>query len=162
MVAILMGVAGSGKTTIGRLLATALGGSFYDGDDFHPPANVAKMAAGHPLDDADRAPWLAALRMLIDRCLREGETAVIACSALKASYRTLLRPDPAQVRLIYLRGTPELLAERLDHRRDHFLPPTLLASQLATLEIPTDALTVDIGPAPAEIVAQILAALAPS
>ena len=159
MVVILMGVAGSGKTTVGHLLAAALRGKFYDGDDFHPAANVAKMAAGHPLDDTDRAPWLDAIRALIYRCLREDETAVIACSALKASYRARLRSDPARVHLVYLRGTPQLLAERLHDRRDHFLPPSLLASQLATLEVPTDAIAVDIGSPPAAIVAAIVAAL---
>ncbi len=161
MVVLVMGVAGSGKTTVGRALAAALGGAFYDGDDFHPPANVAKMATGTPLDDADRAPWLAALRARLEASLRAGETAVVACSALKACYRETLLGGlpPEQARLVWLRGPRELLAERMRARRGHFMPPALLDSQLATLEEPAGAIVADIAPPPDEIVAGVLAAL---
>lgn len=160
LVLVVMGVAGSGKTTIGRALAESLGWPFADADDFHPPANIAKMSAGQPLDDTDRAPWLAALRAFIDERLRLLAPAVVACSALKNSYRTQLRADPALVRFIFLHGSRELLLARLQSRRGHFMPPALLDSQLAALEPPPDALTVDIAPPPAAIVATLRAALA--
>jgi gluconokinase len=155
MVILLMGVAGSGKTTVGRALADALGWSFRDADEFHPPANVAKMSAGRPLDDADRAPWLAAIRAHIDETLARDENAVVTCSALKESYRTLLVADPTQVRLVHLTGDPALLAARLASRRGHFMGPEMLASQLAVLQSPRDALAVDVAQSPAAIVAQI-------
>lgn len=155
MVILVMGVAGSGKTTIGQLLARELGWSFADADDFHPPANIAKMSASQPLDDADRAPWLAAIRAHIDRCLARGENAVVTCSALKKSYRRALVGDPAQVRIVHLHGSRELLLSRISGRKEHFMKPAMLDSQLATLEPPADALTVDISPPPAEIVAKI-------
>ena len=150
-----MGVAGSGKTTIGRLLATALGWSFRDADEFHPPANVAKMAAGRPLDDDDRAPWLAAIRAHLEACLARGENTVVTCSALKERYRHALIGDPATVKLVHLAGDPALLAARLSQRPDHFMKPAMLASQLAALEPPAEALTVDIALPPGEIVARI-------
>jgi gluconokinase len=156
MILLLMGVAGSGKTTIGRLLAKDLGWKFYDADDFHPPANVAKMAAGHPLDDHDRAPWLHALRSRIQKSLTAAEDAVIGCSALKAAYREVLQPDAAEpIKLVYLRGSPELLTERLGGRTGHFMKPGMLASQLATLEEPRDALVADIALPPGELVSFI-------
>ncbi|ATC63915.1 gluconate kinase [Nibricoccus aquaticus] len=156
MIILLMGVAGSGKTTLGRLLATDLAWPFYDADDFHPPANVAKMAAGTPLTDGDRAPWLAALRQRIEQSLAANENAILACSALKAAYRHVLQPVPNEpIRLVYLRGTPELLASRLAARTGHFMKPAMLASQLSTLEEPADALLADIALPPATIVAQI-------
>ncbi|MGC4072766.1 MAG: gluconokinase [Nibricoccus sp.] len=156
MIVLLMGVAGSGKTTIGRLLASQLGWAFYDADDFHPPANVAKMAAGTPLTDADRAPWLNVLRERIATSLASGENAVIACSALKAAYRQILQPDPAEpIRLVYLRGSPELLASRLAARSGHFMKPSMLASQLATLEEPAGALVADIARPPENLAAFI-------
>jgi gluconokinase len=160
MVILLMGVAGSGKTTIGRKLAAALDWPFADADDFHSPANIAKMAAGHPLDDADRAPWLAALRAYIDEHLARGENAVLACSALKASYRDLLVADPARVRLVHLQGSPDLLQRRLRSRHGHYMAPTMLPSQLATLEPPAHALTLDIARTPDELVAEIRRAFA--
>jgi len=139
-----MGVSGSGKTTVGSALARRLGWPFIEGDDFHPPANVAKMAAGHPLTDADRAPWLAALRRRIDELLASGESAVIACSALKHSYRSVLAgEDPRAVRFVQLDVPIEVLRERLEHRRGHFMPVSLLESQLATLEPSSTALRVD-------------------
>jgi gluconokinase len=155
MVLVIMGVAGSGKTTVGRALAGALGCPFADADEFHPPENIAKMAAGHPLDDADRAPWLAAIRAWIDAHLARGECAVVTCSALKRRYRDVLRPDPARVRFIFLSGSRELIAARLAGRTDHFMPARLLDSQLAALEPPADALTLDIALPPEKLVAEI-------
>lgn len=152
---LLMGVAGSGKTTIGRLLSQTLGWRFTDADDFHPPANIAKMSAGQPLTDEDRAPWLAALRAHIDARLAAGENAIIACSALKQSYRVPLLSDPGCVKLVYLHGTQELLLARLHQRPDHFMKPPLLASQLADLEPPAYALVADIARSPEEIAALI-------
>lgn len=159
MVIIVMGVAGSGKTTVGQALAATLGWSFRDADDFHPAANVAKMSAGQPLTDADRAPWLAAIRAHIDQNLARGSHAVVTCSALKEAYRAQLVADPARVKLVHLTGTPELLAARIAGRTDHFMKPAMLASQLAALEPPRDALAIDIAPSPATIVAEIRRAL---
>lgn len=155
---VLMGVAGCGKTTVGRLLAAELGWGFRDADDFHPPANIAKMSRGQPLTDADRAPWLAALRRQIEDCLGRDSHAVVACSALKESYRRKLLVEPLRVKLVYLTGDPALLEQRLRQRRDHFMKPGMLASQFAALEPPADALTVDIAAEPAEIVRRIRAA----
>ena len=155
MIVIVMGVAGSGKTTIGRRLAEALGWQFREGDDLHPPANLQKMAAGAPLTDADRLPWLAELRRLIERCLAAGDDAVIACSALKASYREILAGGLDGVRFVHLAGSPELIRERLAHRPGHFMKAGMLDSQLADLEPPEDALTVDVAGSPEEIVAEI-------
>jgi gluconokinase len=160
MVILVMGVAGSGKTTIGQLLARELRWSFADADDFHPPANVAKMAAGQPLDDADRAPWLAALRAHIEGCLARNENAVVACSALKSAYRATLVVDRTQVRVVHLHGSRELLQSRLQHRKGHFMRPEMLESQLATLEPPSHALTLDVSATPPELVARIRQAFA--
>ena len=154
MVIILMGVTSSGKTTVGRLLAGALGYQFYDADDFHPPANLDKMSRGIPLDDTDRQPWLETLRDLVRRCLAEQTDAVLACSALKEAYRRYLLIDP-HVRLVYLQADQELIRERLLQRRRHFMNPALLESQFATLEEPKDALWVEASLSPREIVATI-------
>jgi len=151
-----MGVAGAGKSTVGARLAAALGWTFYDGDDLHPAANVRKMASGRPLDDADRRPWLERIAGVIARHARRGEPAVIACSALKRAYRDLLAAAAPGVRLVYLKGSRELLAERLRRRRGHFLPPRLLESQFAALEEPDDALVVDVSAPPAALVAAIV------
>lgn len=160
MVVLLMGVSGSGKTTVGRLLAEQLGWEFFDGDDFHPEENVAKMRAGRPLTDADRAPWLERLRALVDRLLDEGRAAVLACSALRDTYRQQLRVGhEAQVPVVYLHGSAALLRSRLEARRGHFMKAALLASQLATLEEPRDALVVDVDAPPATIVARIRSGL---
>ena len=159
MVVVLMGVSGSGKTTVGRLLAAALGGEFVEGDDHHPPANVEKMRRGIPLDDADRRPWLEALSRAIGEWLAAGRTVVLACSALKRSYREILRAGRPEVRFIYLQGAPELIRARLAGRRGHYMPPSLLDSQIATLEEPKSALVIAIDGRPEEIVAQILSAL---
>ena len=160
MVVVLMGVAGSGKTTIGRELAGDLGWSFADADDFHPPANVAKMSAGIPLDDVDRAPWLAAIRRFIDERIARKENAVVTCSALREKNRAVLLGDGAHVKLVYLRGTRELLWSRISGRQGHFMKPAMLDSQLATLEEPARALTIDIAQSPAQIVAAIRRAVA--
>lgn len=160
MVILLMGVAGSGKTTVGRELAAQLGWPFADADDFHPPANVAKMSAGQPLTDEDRAPWLAAIRAYIEGVLARGGSAVVTCSALKDRYRRAVIPDPARVKLVHLTGTPALLRERIGARQNHFMKPAMLDSQLAALELPADALAFDITPPPAEIATAIRRALA--
>lgn len=158
MVILLMGVAGSGKTTIGRALAETVRWQFVDADDFHPPANVAKMRAGLPLDDPDRAPWLAALRAAIENWLRSQTNVVLACSALKQSYREQLIFSPEE-RLVYLRGSRDLIAERLTQRRDHYMDPELLPSQFATLEEPENAIVVDVDAIVPEIVTRIRTAL---
>ena len=155
-----MGVAGSGKTTIGRQLAVELGWYFADADEFHPPANVAKMSAGIPLEDTDRAPWLAAIRLSIDARVDRGENAVVTCSALKEKHRAILLGGSPQVKLVYLRGTRELLWQRISSRQGHFMKPAMLDSQLATLEEPVNALVVDIAPSPEKIIAGIRSAIA--
>jgi gluconokinase len=133
---IVMGVSGSGKSTIGDRLAARLGWRFEDGDRFHPASNVAKMSAGQPLSDEDRQPWLQAIADEIDRVCRNGERAVIACSALKQTYRDILLHGRRDVRLVFLSGTQELIASRLAARKGHFMPPGLLTSQFRTLEPP--------------------------
>ena len=133
---VVMGVSGSGKSTIADKLADRLGWTFEDGDRFHPAGNVAKMSAGHPLTDEDRWPWLQAIADEIDRVGAAGEHAVIACSALKRAYRDILVHGRSDVRIIYLKGTQELIAERLAQRKGHFMPPGLLASQFKALEPP--------------------------
>ena len=160
-VILLMGVSGSGKTTIGRLLAQRLGCDFIDADDLHSEANVLKMSAGKPLDDTDRWPWLQRVREVIDQHARERLPAVIACSALKHSYRERLgvgtRGGP---RLVYLRASQPLLAAHLQDRSGHFMPATLLDSQLSTLEEPhEEALVLDVDRSPREVAAGICRAL---
>jgi gluconokinase len=154
MVVVLMGVTASGKTTVGRMLAGALGYQFYDADDWHPPANVDKMRRGIPLNDADRQPWLATLRDLVRRCLAQNRDAVLACSALKDAYRRYLLIHP-HVTLVYLKADQDLIRGRLQQRRGHFMNPALLDSQFATLEEPQDALWVDASLPPREIVRTI-------
>ena len=144
VVIVVMGVAGSGKTSHGRALAAALGWDFADADDFHPPGNVAKMSAGSPLDDADRAPWLAALRAEIERRLAADRPLVLACSALKQAYRDALWADRPRMRLVFIDGPRELLAARLGARSGHFMPAALLDSQLAALERPSDAVCINL------------------
>jgi len=135
-VLIVMGVTGAGKSTIAAALNAKLGWAFQDGDDLHPAANIAKMHAGIPLTDADRAPWLAAVKAWIDARVAEGEPGLITCSALKRSYRDYLVAGRANVRILYLRASQALLEAHLQHREGHFMPATLLDSQLATLEEP--------------------------
>lgn len=151
-----MGVAGSGKSTVGRLLAERLGWPFLDGDDFHPVNNVEKMRRGVPLDEADRLPWLERLGSLAAGLLSRGESAVLACSALRASYRHILSGGDPRVRFVYLRADPALLASRLERRQGHFFAWSLLESQLAALEEPADAVVVDASGPPEEVVRSIL------
>ncbi len=161
-VLVVMGVSGSGKTTIAVPLARRLGWPFMEGDDLHPPANVAKMHSGRPLNDDDRWPWLDAVAGWIDARLAAHEPGIITCSALKRSYRDRIIGGRKGVRLIFLHADRALLAERLAHRTGHFMPPSLLDSQIATLEPPTEdehPISVDLGPAPDVIVEDIIAAL---
>jgi len=150
-----MGVSGSGKSTVGALLARRLGYPFLDADEFHPPANVAKMASGRPLTDEDRWPWLD----LLNRKLREHEDVVLACSALKEAYRQRLQQGLADIRLVHLHGDIELVRRRMQERRHRYMPASLLDSQFATLEPPRDAIDVDVAQSPERCVEEIRAAL---
>jgi len=154
MIIFLMGVSGSGKTTVGEMLANQLGWKFADADAYHPPANVAKMAAGIPLTDEDRAPWLDALRRLIATWLEAKENVVLACSALKQKYRDVLMIAP-EVRLVYLRGSFELIEERMEERHGHYMKPGMLESQFETLEEPDNAIVVNVNDTVPNIVAEI-------
>ena len=156
MIVVLMGVSGAGKTTIGKLLAERLGAPFIEGDDHHPPANVAKMASGVPLEDGDRWPWLARLNEI----LRKEKHAVLACSALKDVYRKRLLDGIAGARLVHLQGDKALIAGRLRERRHRYMPASLLDSQLAILEPPRDAIVVDVAGDPQACVETIARALA--
>jgi gluconokinase len=155
MIVVVMGVSGCGKSTIGPLLAARLGCPFLDADEFHPPENVTKMAAGTPLTDDDRWPWLARL----NEELRKKEKAVLACSALKESYRDALAQGLAGVRFVLLRGSIELIRSRLAERKHRYMPASLLESQFAALEPPRDAIEVDVGQAPGACVQEIQARL---
>jgi gluconokinase len=152
-----MGVVGSGKTTVGIQLAKKLGWQFADGDDFHPHVNIEKISHGIALTDSDRAPWLAALRVAIDEWNSERRSVVLTCSALKRSYRNQLQA--VGVQFIYLKGDYELITARLHSRHGHFATESILKSQLADLEEPDDAITMDIEKSPGEIVAEIVARL---
>jgi gluconokinase len=154
MIVIVMGVVGAGKTTIGRLLAQHPGWQFADADDFHPPSNVEKIRRGIALTDADRQPWLASLRAAIEHWISEKRNVVLACSALKRSYRRELGVGP-EVRFVYLKGSPDLIADRLRSRHGHFAGEPILASQFADLEEPDRAITVEIASPPEQIVAEI-------
>lgn len=149
-----MGVSGCGKSTVGRKLAAELGWDFVDADRFHLPASRAKMSAGRPLDDADRGPWLKVLGQLLRDHLSDNRSIVLACSALKASYRKRLTVSAA-VRFVLLHGDPAIIARRLAERSEHFMPAGLLASQLQALELPDHAIRLDIAATPDEIVARI-------
>ena len=149
-----MGVSGSGKTTIGKLLAEKLELPFFDGDAYHPKTNVEKMAAGHPLNDEDRKGWLHRLNELAKKQAQEG--AIIACSALKSQYREQLRQGLHTVEFIYLEGSFDLISERLANRKGHFMPTALLRSQFDALEIPKHAISVSIDATPSEVVENIL------
>lgn len=157
---LVMGVAGCGKTTVGRALAEHLGWAFYDADDYHPPESVAKMAAGIPLGDEDRAGWLETLHDLILECLQNERPAVLACSALKEQYRRVLLAETAEVQVVYLRASYDLCCQRLTERRGHYMPVSLLASQFEALEEPANALVMDAGLPVQAIVEQILSASA--
>jgi gluconokinase len=154
VIVVVMGVTGAGKTTVGNLLAQQLGWESADADSFHSPANVEKIRQGIPLDDADRAPWLAALRRAIENWIAEHKNVVLACSALKKSYRDELSVG-SEVRFVYLKGSYDLIYRRLRERHGHFASEKILASQFADLEEPDDAFTVDIDQSPEQIVAAI-------
>jgi gluconokinase len=154
MIVLVMGVVGSGKTTVGRLLAEQLAWEFADADDFHPASNVEKIRHGIPLTDDDRWPWLQALREAITHWISDGRNVVLACSALKRAYRSELEVGP-DVRFVYLKGTADLIAQRLRLRHGHFADDKILASQFADLEEPEGAVTVEIAAPPQQIVAEI-------
>ncbi len=159
-VLVLMGVSGCGKTTVAAILSGRLDWPFEEGDALHPPANVEKMRSGHPLDDADRKPWLETVATWVEECLDAGSNGLITCSALKRSYREIINRRGSQgVKFVYLHGSRELIAERLATRHGHFMPPTLLDSQFATLEEPGPderAVRVEIGGSPSSIANTII------
>jgi gluconokinase len=152
---VVMGVSGSGKTTVGRGLASELGWDFLEADDLHPPANIRKLSEGVALTEADRAPWIAAVRAGIESSLSAGRRVVASCSALKAAHRLVLAPDPGNTRFVHLRGDFALIKRRLEERTGHFMKETLLRSQFADLEEPLDALALDVGPGPSAIAGRI-------
>ena len=159
MILIIMGVAGSGKTTVGQLLAEQLSWTFRDADEFHPAPNIEKMSCAIALEDADRTPWLAAMRAAIETWLRENTNAILTCSCLKAAIRQTLVVDPARVRFVYLKGSFDLIEARLRQRTHHYLKAQLLQSQFAILEEPQDAIIADVSDPPAVIVTKIRQAL---
>ncbi|MFI5001494.1 MAG: gluconokinase [Reyranellales bacterium] len=163
MAVIVMGVSGSGKSTVAILLAKTLGWQFQEGDKLHPPENVAKMTGGTPLSDADRLPWLRKIAQKVEEWRAEGQSGVLTCSALKRSYRDIIVGDRPDVRLVYLKGSPDLIRRRLSARSGHFMPPALLDSQFSILQEPSPderAIVVDIGGSPSEIVGEIVRCLA--
>lgn len=155
---VIMGVSGSGKSTVGRLLAEKMGADFFDADDFHPESNKKKMSAGEPLTDEDRAGWLGRLSAMLKNQRELKRKTVLACSALKHSYRDTLRQGDQTILWVYLKGSEQLIRERLKARTGHFMNPLLLSSQFATLEEPEDALICDIGDIPELIVEKLLVA----
>ncbi|MGH6880821.1 gluconokinase [Hypericibacter sp.] len=163
VIVVVMGVSGSGKTTVAAMLAAALGCSFQEGDDLHPSENVEKMAHGKPLTDADRLPWLQRIANEIDGWCGRGESGVLTCSALKRSYRAIIIGERSGVTLVYLKGAYDLIRRRMAARHEHFMPLSLLDSQFATLEEPVPdehPITGDVGGPPAEIVGSILRRIA--
>jgi len=159
MIVLVMGVSGVGKSTIGPALAAALGWPCLDADDYHPPENVAKMAAGTPLTDADRAPWLKKINQELGKLQVQGKSAVLCCSALKDSYRKALGAGIEDFRVVYLHGTPELIRRRIEGRKHRYMPASLLDSQLATLEPPAGAIELNVAHSVEHNVAQATAAL---
>jgi gluconokinase len=160
VIILVMGVSGAGKTTIGRRLAAELGWQFFDGDEFHPAVNIDKMRHGHALTDADRQPWLERIHAAIVDWISRRQPTVLACSLLKARYRAIVEEGCREhVRLVYLKGTHDLIQQRLAHRTGHFMGPQLLESQFAALEEPLDALVLDAALPPEEIVRQIRSGL---
>lgn len=153
---IVMGVSGCGKSSVGKSLAEYLNWNFYDADDFHPPENVAKMTNGIPLTDFDRAPWLDSLHELISSCHKQNQPGVLACSALKASYRQRLPANNDGVQLVYLKGSYDLIWSRISMRKDHYMKPHMLQSQFDTLEEPSNALVVDVALSVDEILKVII------
>ncbi|MCL4107845.1 UNVERIFIED_CONTAM: hypothetical protein GTU68_027230 [Idotea baltica] len=151
---IVMGVSGCGKSTIGKAIAESLGVQFYDGDDFHPKENITKMESGKPLNDLDRIPWLESINLFSNEKIKE-TSIVIACSALKEKYREILARN-INIKFVYLKGSPQLILERMKNRAGHFMPPDLLDSQFKDLEEPLNAITVEINKSVEEIINQIL------
>jgi len=158
MIIVVMGVSGSGKTTIGKMLADAVRCSFLEGDSLHSKENIEKMSHGIPLTDSDRAPWLTAIRIHILKFFKRGENLVVGCSALEQQYREFLAKG-VPITWVYLKGSAELIRARVKHRLSHFMKADMLSSQFGALEEPSDAIVVDISPPPSAIVAQILAQL---
>jgi carbohydrate kinase (thermoresistant glucokinase family) len=161
LVIIVMGISGCGKSTVGGMLSERMGMHFAEGDAYHPPANVDKMSKGQPLNDDDRMPWLKSMADDIKLWADQDIPAVLSCSALKKSYRTILTNGNPKVRLVHLHGNPDIVRERMSKRVDHFMPPSLIDSQIATLEIPElqeRVLTLDIAKDPVKLVEQIIAA----
>lgn len=158
MVILLMGTTGAGKTTVGKILAVRLCWTFLDADDFHPPANIEKMHHGIPLSDADRLPWLEKIHAELLRRTQSGENIVLACSALKQSYRDLLSSE-VDVRIVYLRGTYDVMRQRIESRHGHFAGEGILAGQFADLEEPRDALVLDVSRSPQQLAAEVIASL---
>jgi gluconokinase len=154
MFVLIMGVTGSGKTTIGRLLSAAMGWPFYDADDFHSPENIRKMASGVPLTDEDRGPWLVELQKLISHRSKRGENGVLACSALKEPYRRILSAD-ADVAVVYLKTHPDLIRSRLESRSGHYMSQRLIESQFLDLEEPKEGITINAAQPPEQIVRAI-------
>lgn len=146
-----MGVAGSGKSTIGRLLADRLHWDYFEADDFHPPANVAKMSRAEPLDDQDRAPWLAAIRARMEQCIAAGRPAIFTCSALKEAYRRILTDGLDGIAIVYLQGDPATITARISERKGHFMKAALVRSQFEALEPPSNAFTLDIRQNPEQL-----------
>ncbi len=159
MIYILMGVSGSGKTTIGQKLSAQLDYLFYDADDFHPPENIGKMSQGIALNDRDRQPWLRELRKLIEHLQYNQKNAIIACSSLKSAYRKFLQNNDQDIVWIYLKGSFEQILARLEKRQEHFMKSDLLRSQFEALEEPKNALIIDISLPSEKIVEQILSVL---
>lgn len=157
--AVIMGVTGCGKTTVARGVAERVGAKFLDADDFHSKENVAKMQRGEPLTDADREGWLDSLRELLRAHRQSGKSVVLACSALKQSYRARLGADDGGVLLVHLSASPQLIKQRLEQRRDHFMPPSLIPSQFAILEPPESALTLDAAASPEQLIEKVRDAL---
>src|SRR6267142_1602070 len=158
VIVVLMGVSGSGKTTIGQMLADAIPCPFLEGDSLHPRANIEKMSRGIPLTDADRAPWLSAIHAHMVDVFNRGDSVVVGCSALKQSYRIVLA-DGLPLILVYLKGSQDLIRSRMLHRASHFMKVEMLASQFEALEEPSDALVVDVSESPGAIVEWILSEL---
>lgn len=159
MIVVVMGVSGSGKTTVGKLLAARLGWPYQEGDTLHPPENIAKMSGGTSLDDADRLPWLRRIAERIDHWLGRGESGVVTCSALKRAYRDIIAGGRSGVVLVHLKGSHDVIGSRMAARTDHFMPTALLANQFAVLEEPMPderAITIDVAASPAEIVTEIV------
>ncbi|MCW5873255.1 MAG: gluconokinase [Anaerolineales bacterium] len=156
---VVMGVSGAGKTRVGRALAAALNVPFLEGDEFHSAENIAKMQSGQPLTDEDRRPWLAVLNTTLRQHAASGQRVVLACSALKQDYRKQLGQGGVPLHFVYLKGTPELIARRVQGRKRHFMPASLVDSQFGVLEEPDEAIVVDAGQTVGRIVSAVLTAL---